>query len=274
MQALLAAALWGATDVLAGIAARRSTPLWAALWLHLASLVCLAPFVSTQSIPLNALVFGSLAGASAAIGDVLFGRALLGSPMSVGIPLANVIACALPVMVIVIQGEHLTSLGVIGVFGAVAASGLAVAPSNGWPAIQGAAYATAAGLCFGLMYALLAQVKSADSLVVVFIMRLAGCAALLTGLFHAGQRSITLLLNGALVGVASGLTSIAANALYIIAMSNTRSKVAASVLAIALSAPAAMVITMIFARERLTRLQAASAASAVGAIAVLALQSV
>lgn len=274
IQALSAAALWGCTDAFAGVSARRSTPLLAALWLHVASLAVLAPFVVTApGIPLEAAIFGGLAGIAAAIGDVLFGRALSKSVMSVGIPLANVIAATIPILVIVIQGEHLTLMGALGVVGAIAASGLAAAPSNGRLAVHGAGYATGAGLCFGIMYALLAQVRATDTLVVVFVMRLAGTLALLPGLLHAGQRSVTLMRSGALTGIASGLASVGANALYIVAMTTGGSRVAASVVAVALSAPAAMVIATLMTRERLTALQGASATSAVVAIAVLALQS-
>lgn len=274
LPALFAAGLWGATDVFAGISARRSTPLLAALWLHVASLAVLAPFiVSAAAISPEAALFGALAGIAAALGDVLFGRALSMSAMSVGIPLANVIAAAIPVLVVVVQGEDLTTMGVIGVVGAIAASGLAAAPSNGRLAVQGAGYAAGAGLCFGAMYALLAQVTAADSLVVVFVMRLAGTLALLPGLLQAGQRSPLLIRSGAGAGIASGLASVGANALYIVAMTTGGSRVAASVLAVALSAPAAMVIVATLGRERLTVMQGASATSAVGAIGILALQS-
>lgn len=274
LLALFAAGLWGATDVFAGISARRSTPLLAALWLHIASLVALAPFVVTVSATSpEAALFGALAGIAAALGDVLFGRALSMSVMSVGIPLANVVAAAIPVIVVVIQGEHLNMMGAMGVVGAIAASGLAAAPSNGKLAVQGAGYATGAGLCFGVMFALLAQVTDADALVVVFVMRLAGTLALLPGLLQSGQRSTLLMQSGAGAGIASGLASVGANALYIMAMTTSGSRVAASVLAVALSAPAAMAIVAVLGRERLTVMQGASATLAVGAISILALQS-
>lgn len=274
LSALFAAGLWGATDAFSGISARRSTPLLAALWLHVASLAALTPFVVTVSaISSEAALFGTLAGIAAAVGDVLFGRALSMSAMSVGIPLANVVAAAIPVLVVVIQGEHLTMMGAMGVVGAIAASGLAAAPSNGRLAVQGAGYAACAGLCFGVMYALLAQVTATDILTVVFVMRLAGTMALLPGLLQAGQRSTLLMQSGAGAGIASGLASVGANALYIMAMTTGGSRVEASVLAVALSAPAAMVIIAVLGRERLTFMQGASATSAVGAIGILALQS-
>lgn len=272
-QALTAASLWGATDVFSGVSARRSTPLLAALWLHLASLVVLAPFVAAlPAVSPSVVALGSLAGIAAAIGDVLFGRALSKSPMSIGIPLANVVAAAIPVLIIVIQGEHLTLLGAFGVVGAILASALAAAPSNGRLAIQGAGYAVAAGLFFGAMYSLLAQVAAVNTLAVIFIMRLAGTVVLLPWLLQAGQRSVPLIRSGAVAGIASGLASVGANALYIVAIANSGSRVVASVLAIALSAPAAMVIAHWTTYERLSRLQSASAASAVGAIVMLAIQ--
>ena len=273
LHALFAAGLWGSTDAFAGIAARRSTPLLAALWLHISSLAVLLPFIATGSpISSNAVLYGALAGITAAIGDVLFGRALSKSAMSVGIPLANVIAATIPVLVVVIQGEPLSPLGVLGILGAIAATSLAAAPSNGRLAAEGAGYSTAAGLCFGIMYALLAQVRADDALIVIFVMRLAGTVVLLPGLLQIEQRSGSLIRSGALAGIASGLASVGANALYIVAMTSGGSGIAASVVAVALSAPAGVLIARLFGREHLTLLQGASAGSAIAAIAVLALR--
>lgn len=272
IQAMTAAGLWGCTDVLAGVSARRSTPLLAALWLHIASLAVLAPFLLIWHRPIaaDALLFGVLAGVAAAIGDVLLGRALARSVMTVGIPLANVIAAAIPALVVVAQGEPISVIGAAGVLGALVASALAVAPSNGRLAMQGAGYAGAAGICFGTMYALLAQTGATDTLMVVFVMRLAGTLALLPGLAQAGQRKLELVRAGAVSGVASGLASVGANVLFILAMASGESRVATSVIAIALSAPAAMLIVHLMARERLTILQGASSMSAMLAIAALA----
>lgn len=273
IQALGTAGLWGCTDVFAGVSARRSTPLLAALWLHVASLAVLAPFLMVwyRPVAVDALLIGGLAGVAAAIGDVLFGRALARSAMTVGIPLANVIAAAIPALAAVTQGEHLSLTGAVGVLGALLASALAVAPSNGRLALQGAGYAGAAGVCFGTMYALLAQTGAADTLMVVFVMRLAGALALLPCLVAASQRKPDLVKAGAASGVASALASVGANSLFILAMANGESRVATSVVAVALSAPAAMLIVRLIGRERLTGLQGASSMSAVLAIASLAI---
>jgi drug/metabolite transporter (DMT)-like permease len=274
IQALFAAGLWGGTDALAGISARRSTPLFAALWLHVASIAVIAPIVVGSGgwavVSWRDAMFGVCAGIVAAIGDVLFGRALSKSSMTVGIPLANVIAAAIPATVAIIQGEPLTLLAGLGMSGALLASALAVAPSNGRMAVEGAGYAALAGICFGAMYALLSQVRAAGGLEVIFLMRCAGMAALLPGVLRSMMQSDTgALKTGLATGMLSGVASVGANWLFVLAVSSG-ARVTLSVVAIALSAPAAMLIVNLVVRERLTAVQSISAALAVTAIAVLA----
>ncbi len=50
IQALFAALFWGATDALAGISSRRANPFLAALWLHIASLLLLAPVLAVSGM--------------------------------------------------------------------------------------------------------------------------------------------------------------------------------------------------------------------------------
>lgn len=275
IQALFAAALWGATDAFAGLSARRATPLLSAVWLHVTSIVVLLPVIlwtgGLLTISMQDALYGAAAGIVAAIGDVLFGRALSKSSMTVGIPLANVIAASIPAAVAVVQGEHVTSLAGIGVAGALVASALAVAPSNGKLAGVGAGYAVVAGICFGAMYGLLSQVHAAGSLTVIFVMRCAGMLALVPGLVRTHVRwSVPMGIPGAMPGILSGFASIGANWLFVLAMSSG-SRVAASVVAIALSAPAGMLIANLSSRERLTAMQGAAASCAVLAITLLAI---
>ncbi|HSY28414.1 MAG TPA: EamA family transporter, partial [Burkholderiaceae bacterium] len=196
IQALLAAALWGSTDAFAGQSARRSSPLLAAIWLHVASLVVMLPFIAVNHAwlvvaPRDA-AFGMLAGVAAAAGDVLFGKSLAKSSMSVGIPLANVIAAMIPALLAIVQGEHLTVIAALGIAGALLATGMAAFPSNGKVAVSGAGYAVLAGSLFGMMFALLTQVHAGGGVVaaitVIFLMRVAGTIALLPGLLQPDSR--------------------------------------------------------------------------------------
>lgn len=272
IQALFAAFLWGATDALAGISARRASPYLAALWLHIASLILLAPFILVggdwRSISLDDALLGAGAGVAAAVGDVLFGKSLRISSMSVGIPLANVVAAAIPVCLVFVLGEHLTTLGFVGIVGAITATGLASLPSNGPMAMAGSLTAIAAGLCFGVMYGLLTGVHAANSLAVVFLMRAAGLAALLPKVGRS-MAWANFTRNGVAAGAASGAASVAANLLFIHAIS-AGPKAAVSVVAVGLSAPIGVVIANSMAREKLSVAQMASAASAVMSIGLLA----
>lgn len=275
IQALLAAGLWGGTDVFAGMSARRSTPLLAAVWLHLASIAVIGPYLALVGnwglISWRDATFGILAGIIAAIGDVLFGRSLSKTSMTIGIPLANVIAAAIPALVAIALGDHVTLVGCIGISGALLASALAVAPSNGHLAVEGAGYAAVAGVCFGIMYGLLAHVQAGGSLPVIFLMRCAGTFSLLPSTFRASAGWTAMLVRGGIfTGVLSGITSVGANWLFVLAMSSG-SRVTLSVVAIAFSAPIGMLIVNLIGRERLTAVQGFSAIFAVMGIAFLAI---
>ncbi len=189
--------------------------------------------------------------------------------MSVGIPLANVVAAAVPVCVALTLGEHLTIVGLVGVVGAFVATGFAALPSNGRLAVAGSMTAVAAGLCFGLMYGLLTGVHAPNGVAVVFVMRAAGLAALLSKTGGAMPRKTDLLGNGATAGIASGAASVAANLLFIYAVTSGP-KAAVSVVAIALSAPIGVAIANCVAREKLNVAQLVSAASALVSIGLLA----
>lgn len=273
LTSLCAAGLWGATDACAGLSARRSTPVLAAVWLHLASLVVLAPMllagVGVSSLSMSDVYFGIGAGILAAVGDVFFGIALRSSAMSMGIPLANVIAAAIPACITVLQGDRISAFVAVGVLGAVIASGLAVAPSNGTMAWRGAGYAMLAGVCFGGMFGLLTQVAAASSLAVVFVMRVAGTVALAPAAWRESdtwRREHFKI--GLWIGVLSGIASVAANELYVAGMT-VGERVTHAALAVGLAAPAGMVIANLMQRERLSRMQAASAFVAVASIGAL-----
>ncbi len=269
ITAIAAAGLWGATDVLMGLASRWSSPVLATFWLHAASLVLLLPFLAVApALPWQTLCYAASAGILASIGDVLFGKAMVKSSMSVGIPLANVIAAIVPVLVVFLQGESFTGWGVWGVAGACLASGLAALPSNGRAALQGVGYAACAGLCFGAMYAFMAQTPSSNTWSAIFVMRVAGILILIPSVLRITEASA--LRAGLPLGLGAGIASVGANALYIFAMADPQSRIASATIAVALSAPAAMAIIAVGWREQLTLTQKGSAFFAVISIALLA----
>jgi hypothetical protein len=275
MTALMAAGLWGGTDALAGQAARRSTPFLAALGLHVASLVVLLPVIgwgaAWHALSVQDAELGVVAGVTAAVGDVLFGRALTRAAMTVGIPLANVVAACLPALVALAQGATVTRVAGLGIAGALLAACLAAVPTQGQPTWAGAGWAILAGGCFGVMYVLLAHVHAGASLPVIFLMRAAGTLALLPGLWRE-RPSWAAIRPGWLPGVLSGVASVAANALFILVMAGG-DRVVGAVVAIGLSAPAGMLIAHLMERERLTRTQMAAAGCAVAALLLLTLSS-
>ena len=279
IEAILAALCWGGTDALAGISSRRSTAVLAAFWLHVASLAALVPFLmygkgsgGFADITPQDAVYGLLAGVLAAVGDVLFGKAATISKMSVGIPLANVVATAVPVSVAMLQGATVTGIAMAGIGGALLACWFASTPANGELEARGAKYAISAGLCFGAMYGLLGQVHAAQGIPVIFLMRSAGTVALLPGVWMKRvQASRQAVLAGLPAGLLSGIASVSANYLFVLAES-IGPRAIIPVVAVGLSAPAGMLIANMACRERLTKIQMASASFAVAALAVLAVQ--
>jgi hypothetical protein len=149
-------------------------------------------------------------------------------------------------------------------------AGLASLPSHGRTEVTGAGNAVIAGLLFGTMYALLSQVQHGNAPSVIFVMRAAGTVALLPGVI-GGAPSVRLAMRGAGTGILSGLASVGANGLFVYAVTAGGSKATLSVIAIALSAPAAMVIVNLRGRESLARTQLVAAIGAVASIGVLAL---
>jgi drug/metabolite transporter (DMT)-like permease len=270
-QALLAALLWGASDALTGLASRRASPLFASFWLHVVSLAAIIPFALAGGMPaMSAQTLGlaALAGALGAIGDVLFGRALSRSPMTVGLPLVAVLSAAVPAAIAVAMGERPTALAGIGMAGAAAASLLAAWPENGRPALAGAGLSLLAGLAFGAMFVVLSRTPAAESASTLMVMRACGLALLCAGAVRGGAWRKLASRKGLALSVLSGATSIGANALYVLAMVDG-ARASRSAVAIALSAPFAMLLAHWVERERLTVAQRGSAACAVLALALL-----
>jgi drug/metabolite transporter (DMT)-like permease len=238
LLALLASAAFGTSDFIAGITSRRISSIAVALWSQLAGaaalLVVLA--LSGQRPEASGIAWGAASGVVAALGVLLFYRALAIGPQSMVSPVAAS-GVAIPVLVGVFGGELPSAVVVMGLLTAV--GGLAIVslansedhmdvtqPCPGRkPLLERTVPTKAAGLgnpgrvvplallsalCFGLFFVLLGRgTSTADTLVLwVALGVLAGALPTIVGIAlfsrrHGGLRlpPVGLLVPISLVGV-------------------------------------------------------------------------
>lgn len=272
LYALLAATTWGLSDVLTGEASRKASPLFAAFLLYVISLLVITPFLFHADIwaglSIRTVIIASLAGIAGVIGDIFFGRGLAKSKMSVGIPLANVVSAAVPVLLAVLLGSTLSLSAACGITGALVACLFAALPKHGKLERQGALSAITGGFFFGVMFGLLLFVKDSHSLVLIFIMRFAGLLTMLPRVLSGGLHK-KVLGPGALPGAASGVTSVVANLFYLAVLTKDDATALAA-LAIGLAAPAGVILANCLSREKLSKPQLVSAVLAMASLGLLA----
>src|SRR5215211_3511048 len=106
LLALLASAAFGASDFIAAITSRRISPVAVALWSQLAGAAALlvALTLSGQRPAVSGIAWGAGSGVVAAVGVLLFYRALAIGPTSVVSPVAAS-GVAIPVLVGVFGGS-------------------------------------------------------------------------------------------------------------------------------------------------------------------------
>src|SRR3954470_8830676 len=115
LLALLASAAFGASDFIAGITSRRISPVAVALWSQLAGAAALlvALALSGQRPEASGIAWGAASGVVAAVGVLLFYRALAIGPTSVISPVVAS-GVAIPVLVGVFGGELPSAVVVVG----------------------------------------------------------------------------------------------------------------------------------------------------------------
>jgi drug/metabolite transporter (DMT)-like permease len=125
LLALLASAAFGASDFIAGITSRRISPVAVALWSQLAGAAALlvAFALSGQRPEASGIAWGAASGVVAAVGVLLFYRALAIGPTSVVSPVVAS-GVAIPVLVGAFWGELPSAVVVVGLLAAV--GGLAI----------------------------------------------------------------------------------------------------------------------------------------------------
>jgi len=221
--AVTAAAVFGVSDFLGGLAARRAAVLAVAALMQATGLVALlAVLPLLGGVPHRAdLLLGAAGGLAAAAGLVLFYRGLAVGSMSVVAPLTAVTSAGVPVVVGTALGERPTPSALAGIGLALVAVVLVSAePGSSWRrALAGlrsraTLMALAAGAGFGGFFAVLAQTSAAAGLWPLVGARAVSVPLLVLVAVAAGARLARG--SGALaLVVAAGLLDMAANVLYL-----------------------------------------------------------
>ena len=283
--ALAAAASWGASDFLGGIAERRSPGASVAFSSQLVGLLVLvltAPLVAGSAQGRD-LAWGLAAGAGGAVGVALLYHGLAVGLMSVVAPVTAVGAATLPVVFGLVTGERPPLLALLGVVLALVAvavlcafpgrapdSGDGVGQASGpRPGLRDAGLLAGlvSGAGFGLFFIFLGR-AGADAGLWPLVAARVSSVTLLGAVLLAGRRSLLPRAAGAGI-LAIGLLDVVANVCYLLA---TRRGLLSIVALLASLYPAATVVmARLVLGERLSRAQAVGLAGAGAAVALIAI---
>jgi drug/metabolite transporter (DMT)-like permease len=154
---LLAAATYGSSDFLAGLASRRLPPIVVTAG---AQAICLAVgliailFYPGDGMSTRILLWGAASGLGSAGGTFALYRGLGGGEMSVVATLSGLLTAVIPVIVGLATGDSLTALAAVGIVAAIPAIGLVSWAPGGEAGDggSGAVWGILAGLGFGLLF--------------------------------------------------------------------------------------------------------------------------
>jgi drug/metabolite transporter (DMT)-like permease len=228
---LLAAATYGSSDFLAGLASRRLPPIVVTAG---AQTLCLlvgllaVVFYPGDGMSTRILLWGAASGIGSAGGTFALYRGLGGGEMSVVATLSGLLTAVIPVIVGLATGDSLTALAAIGIIAAIPAIGLVSWSGDGGIGGSGAIWGILAGLGFGLLFVGYDRAGSGSGAWAMVVAE--GLAALLTigpallalrrgdregaVVEHgaaADRRSLGLLLGAGLLGGVANLSFIIAN---------------------------------------------------------------
>jgi drug/metabolite transporter (DMT)-like permease len=283
--ALASAVSFGVSDVTGGLASRRASAVTVTLIAQVAGLVVLLPalLLLPGVLSARALLLGGVAGLGGTLGLVVYLRGMAVGPMGVVSPLAALVGAAVPVgWGVLVNAERITALDRVGVVaGLVAVVLVAVRPRRSTPAATagaagaagtgpvggGTVLALVAGASFGAFFVALDATPPDSGLWPLLGSRIGGLLALAVVLRLAPRR-LPDRATAPLV-LASGLTDMAANVLFLLA---TRTgALSLTALLTSLYPVAVVVLARRLTEERLTLLQGTGVALALAASALIAL---
>lgn len=268
--ALVSAAAFGLNHFWGGVLSRRADP-WA--------VALIGQFGGLAAVGVGCLVLGGdpqwtdlawglLSGVGSGLGVAYLYRGMVAGNVSVVVPLSDVAAVALPVLVgVAALGERPTALGWTGI--ALALPALwAISRTRGTAGGRsaGTADAVVAGVGFAVQFLAVAQVAPAALLWPILAARVGSIGTI--GLLMVRRRQRIALSTGALTqSVCIGILGSAGLALYMLA-TQQQLLVLATVLS-SLYPVIPVVLALVLLRERPNRVQIAGMCAAFGAIACL-----
>lgn len=274
LLALSAAGIFGLVHFCSGLLARRSDSFAVALFGQLGGMglvTVIAALVGADRVTIAPLAWGALSGIGTGVGVSFLYRGLSRGRMSLVVPLSDVGAVALPVLVgVVVLGDRPGVLAWCGVVAAVPALWLVSrqAGSTGGVAVSGTTDGLVAGAGFALQFIAISRADSDAGLWPILAARvLAAFTILVTARSFSGRLALRrrLVLPALVVG-ASGSVAIW---LYLVA---TRQQMLALVTVLAALYPVIpVVLALVFLHERITGRQTLGLLLAGFAIAAISL---
>ncbi|WP_020668476.1 DMT family transporter [Amycolatopsis nigrescens] len=274
--ALTSAVCFGTSHFLSGVFSRRVNGLTVALYAQLggtAVSLLVLPFATAAPFSAGAWAWAALSGVGTAVGVGFLFRAMGNGPMSVVVPLSDVGAVALPVLIgLAFLGERPAPVALAGIVLALPAIWLVSQGANntdGTGSRGGIGHALIAGVGFAAHFLAISRIPVEAGLWPVALSRIVSVLALLP--MVAAGRAPWRLPGRSLGGVlAAGAIGTAATLLYLAATHRQLMSVATVLAALYPAIP--VVLGLVLLSERVNRRQVAGLLFAGAAIAMLALK--
>jgi drug/metabolite transporter (DMT)-like permease len=273
--ALASAVVYGAADFLGGLASRRTSVFGVVAMSQVVGLVALVALLPWLGGPAGTadLAWGAAAGLAAAVGLMVFFRALSGGVMSVIAPITAVTAAAVPVLAGLLSGNRIGPWAAVGIALALAAVVL-VSAEGGLTALRPAGPvrlmpALVAGAAFGLFYVFLDGTSQTSGLTPLVTARLAALG-LVVVVALPGRRSLQVTRRASPLVALSGVGDMSAHALFLLATQQDGQLAITGVLA-SLYPVSTVLLAQVLLRERLVGAQIAGLGAAVVAVVLITL---
>lgn len=269
LLALSAAVAWGSGDFTSGLATRRVGAFYTLLISFAVGLIGVVALVAITSESLPApidLIWGATASLLGTTGFVFMLRGFAIGRMSIVAPVSAVLAAAIPVLITAFFE---------GLPGYVQLLGFALAFVSIWLLSQreqdedrpaGIGLALLAGLGFGLFFVALDQISEGAVFWPLVAGRTAACTVLVIFALVTGRKLIPTAAPWGLL-VLAGVLDVGGNFFFLTAVQTGRLDIAAVL--VSLYPAVTVLLAMVIAKERMTRVQAISVALAVVAIALI-----
>lgn len=259
LAAAMAAALYGASDFLSGLAARSASVRGTAVLVQVSALLAFVlalPLASVRDWPSpHGFLWAVVGGASSAVASLVYFRGLAKGTMGMVALVVGVLTIVLPVAVGMAWGEHVSGLALAGIAGAI---GSVVLASNvdfrrALPVGNGMLESLVSGVLFALMFVSLSRLASGLNVVTFVVFQAVNVAV--TVLVGYGQVRAALRdhRRQTAMAIAAGLLGALGNLCFFEASHAGRLAVASAIAA--LSPFVVIVFARVMLRERLNVLQ-------------------